>query len=180
MSPAAPLAVLCALSFGACANEQADPLDPDVLDALAEAGGDGRGEELTGRYFTLAEVLECDCPQRMGVDLCGAGALQLIGLGGPAQVVQVDGWMTFEPEAAALPWAMSGAVDRDRGFALAGISGLAIGLFTVGIYARFDGEFAADGALQGELAHRLLGELPDGPVDCRSLYAVVGGRVPDA
>ncbi|MDC0715741.1 hypothetical protein [Nannocystis bainbridge] len=174
-------AVLCALSLGACPEDQAqDPLDPELLIALSEAGGDGRGEAHSGRYVTTGEVLECDCPTRMGVDLCGGGSAQLIGIDGPAKVVQIDGWLTFQPEVAALPWALSGAIDRDRGFALGGISGLAIGLFTVGLYARFDGEFTAEGGLRGELAHRLLGELPDGRIDCRTTYAVTGARTPDA
>ncbi|WAS97335.1 hypothetical protein [Nannocystis punicea] len=174
------LAVFCALSLGACPDDQAqDPLDPALLIELSEAGGDGRGEALGGRYVTAADVLECDCPPRMGVDLCGpVGAAQLIGINGPARLVQVDGWLTYEPEVAALPWALSGAVNRDRSFALGGISGLAVGLFTVGLYARFDGEFTVDG-LHGELAHRLLGELPDGPVDCRTTYAVTGVLAPD-
>jgi hypothetical protein len=174
------LAVLCALSLGACPEEQADPLDPDLLIALSEAGGDGRGEALAGRYVTAAEVLACDCPPRMGVDLCAGGSAQLIGINGPARVEHVDGWLTFEPEVTSLPWSLSGAVGRDRSFVLGGISGLAIGLFTVGMYARFDGEFTEAGGLQGELAHRLLGELPDGPIDCRTTYAVIGARVPDA
>lgn len=177
----AAFAVLCALSLGACPDEQpTDPLDPDVLAALAEAGGDARGEALTGRYFTRAEVRACDCPRRMGVDLCGPAAAQLIGLDGPAAVTQVDGWLTFEPEAASLPWALSGAAWRDRSFTLAAISGLAIGLFSVGLHARFEGEFAADRSLQGELAHRLVGELPDGAVDCRTTYAITGWAAPDA
>ncbi|PCC67766.1 hypothetical protein SAMN02745121_02402 [Nannocystis exedens] len=176
------LAVLCALSVGACPEDQAqDPLDPDLLIALSEAGGDGRGEALTGRYITVSEVLECDCPPRMGVDLCGpAGSAQLIGIDGPTRIEHVDGWLTFEPEVTSLPWALSGAVDRDRSFVLGGISGLAIGLFTVGMYARFDGEFTDAGGLRGELAHRLLGELPDGRIDCRTTYAVRGEPAPDA
>lgn len=175
----ASLAVLCALFLGACPNEQpADPLDPALLALLAEAGGDGRGEALSGRYLTVPEVRACDCPRRMGVDLCGPAAVQLIGLLGPVQVLQVDGWLTFEPETAALPWALSGAVERDRSFTLAGVSGLAIGVFTVGLHARFDGEFAADHSLRGELVHRLVGDLADGPVDCRTTYDVVGVREP--
>lgn len=174
-------AVLCALFPGACPDDQPqDPLDPDLLVALAEAGGHGRGEALSGRYFTVGEVLECDCPPSMGVDLCGGGAAQLIGLDGPAEVVQVDGWLTFTPQAAVLPWALSGAVERDRSFALAGLSALAIGLFTIDLHVRFDGEFDPDRRLHGELAHRLLGELPDGPVDCRATYAIDGEPVPDA
>jgi hypothetical protein len=174
-------AVLCALFLGACPNDQpGDPLDPDLLVELAEAGGDGRGEALTGRYLTAATVLDCDCPQRMGVDLCGGGTAQLIGLDGPAAVVQTGGWLTFTPEAALLPWALSGAVERDRSFVIAGVSALAVGLFTIRLHARVDGEFDAQRRLDGELAHRLLGELPDGPVDCRATYALHGEPVPGA
>lgn len=173
------LAVLCALSLGACPDGQPeDPLDPALLAELAEAGGSGRGEALTGRYFIAPEQRACDCPVRMGVDLCGPATVQLVGLLGPAQVHQVDGWLTFEPEAAALPWGLSGAVERDRSFTLAGISGLAIGVFTVGLHARFEGEFAADRSLRGELVHRLVGDLADGSVDCRTTYEVVGVHDP--
>lgn len=174
-------AVLCVLSLGACPNDQPrDPLDPDLLVELAEAGGDGRGEALTGRYLTGAQVVDCDCPQRMGVDLCGSGTAQLLGLDGPAEVVQTGGWLTFSPEAALLPWALSGAVERDRSFVLAGVSALAVGLFTIRLHARVDGEFDDQRRLDGELAHRLLGELPDGPVDCRATYVLHGEPVPGA
>lgn len=169
------------MSLAACANEQPeDPLDPALLVQLAEAGGDGDGEALTGRYLLASEVLECDCPQQLGVDLCGSGASALFGLDGPGVLVQVDGWLTFEPEAAAVPWALSGAIGRDGDFALAALSGLAVGLFSVRLYARLDGAFADDRSFSGELAHRILGELPDGPVDCRTALILTGTPAPDA
>jgi hypothetical protein len=177
---ARPLPVLCALFLGACTDDPPlDPLDPSELERLAEDGGDGRGEALTGFYLTAHEVLACDCPQRMGVDLCGPQAATLIGLNGPSGVVQIDGYMTFEPEWSSLSWALSGAIDRDGGFVLAGISGVALGLTALGVYSRFDGAFAGDRTFAGELAYRLRGDLPDGRVDCRITFAVDGAPAPE-
>lgn len=174
-----PLSVLCVLSLDACADEQPrDPLDPAALERLAEDGGDGRGEALTGIYLTATEVLACDCPQRMAVDLCGPQAAALLGLDGPSAIVQVDGYMTFQPEFGSLPWALSGAIDRDGEFVLAGLSGIALGPSSLGMYARLDGAFADDRTFVGELSHRLAGELPDGPIDCRATLAVDGAPAP--
>ncbi|HEY8375333.1 MAG TPA: hypothetical protein VIK91_02540 [Nannocystis sp.] len=168
-------AVLCALSLGACTPDQApDPFDPAELARIAEDGGNARGEALTGQYLTLPDVLACDCPARMGVDLCAPQAAGLVGLQGPSAIVQVDGYLTMQPEWVSLPWALSGAIDRDGGFLLAGLSRVELGVNALAVRARFEGSFAADRTFEGELGLRLLGDIPGGAVDCRITYAIDG------
>lgn len=167
------------LSLGACPQDQpADPLDPHALAELAKDGGDAEGDALSGRYAVAGAPAACDCPERMGVDLCAPEFAALTGLTGLVEVTQVDGFMTWIPVAGGATLGMSGALDRDGAFVLAGLYDLGSLLSTGDIYARLEGAFAGDRSITGAVDYRLLGELADGPVDCRVRFTITGAPAP--
>lgn len=161
---------LIALTLGACPEDQpTDPLDPATIAAVAEAEGDARGTAFGGPYILASTQRACDCPRGAELDPCTA----LPGLDGLADVTHVDGYLTLVPVSGLVTFGMSGAVDRDGGFALAAISGIDSLISSGSIYARLDGEFAGK-SFTAELTYRLLGTIGDDALDCRAIFAVEG------
>lgn len=171
---AAALACLALLVLGACPEDQPpDDLDPEVVADVARAGGDAEGDAWSGEYDLQSEPGACDCPTRMGFDLCALFDV----FGATGRVTHAEGYLTLVSLSSA-SFGLSGAVDRDGSFELAAIYGLDSLLSSGSVYARMPGAFADERSFTGELRYRLLGELPGGPVDCRAAFSVAGQRLP--
>jgi hypothetical protein len=168
----------CGLLLVACAGAgDPDPLDPAVIADISQSQGSASGSAWSGIYVATTTNTTCDCPpvellDGTELDLC---ALLAAGDEIELEVTQADGFLSVRADLVQL----TGPIDADDGFVVAGTFDFAEPTFEIEVHARLDGEFElVDGAAQmiGLLRHRPLGTVLDEPLDCRVEQDVVGIR----
>lgn len=169
--PALPCAALCSAlagpALGCQAAEPSDPLDPDRLQELGMEQGSASGSARSGGWTFVFTPSSCDCPtvevEQASVELCELASLRPI----DADLIELDGLLIVELPAAMLS-ALTGPIDADGGFSVAGRHDASSVTGPLELLGRIDGRFEADDArAAGDAAQRLLGELAGVSVDCR-------------
>lgn len=168
------MAVLTLLS--ACqTTEPADPLDPDVVKAAAEAQGDAKGAEYSGRYkITVDSTAACDCPAIAGMDLCNNELTTLASAGGSVTIIQSNGSLVLSEDAELL--SLTGSVNADGSFNLAGIYGFGGVVGKISVLVHLIGGFSSDDKFSATLHSRAEGEYQGDPIDCRTEVPLYGIR----
>lgn len=170
---------IAGLLFLAGCDEE-DPLDVEVLGALAVDEGTATGSGRSGNYGpvdaeTLVVALEsCDCP-----DVGEANGCDLVaGLEATTDVLavlQIDGFVRISYRDVEL----TGPLDADGSMAAASVRDESNFLYTARTLARLDARFEQDTQgtrLSGTLQQRLEGELLGDRVDCRASFRVTAVR----
>jgi hypothetical protein len=183
------------LAAGACKNDPFDPLDPDNIGDLGNDMGDAKGEGYSGKFALELTPLDCDCPPLFPEDFENLGA----GLGlepgdtidpcsqiaifygsdaeavTQAELVQADGLLAFTDWLPPL----SGPVDADGSFSVGGYEDFSETFVDAAMVVRIDGEFGNIDGFFGVLQQRVIANLLDRSVDCRSTHQIDGVRVVD-
>lgn len=176
-SPAYLLTSLFACqSLLACqTTEPADPLDPDVIKEAAEAEGDGKGTDYSGTYdISVDATAACNCPTIAGMDLCHNQLTTLASVGGSVTITQNDGFLVLSEDAQLLN--LTGGVDSDGGFDLAGIYAFGGVVGELSVYVHLLGAFSSDDRFSATLHSRAEGEYNGEPIDCRTEVPLYGVR----
>lgn len=180
MNRPAPLALLVAGLFAVPACEEDDPLDVDVLAALAVDEGTATGSGRSGNYGpvdeeTLVVALEsCDCPDVGEADGCDLVA-GLEATTDVLRVLQIDGFVRISYRDVEL----TGPLDANGSMAAASVRDESNFLYTARALTRLDAQFEQDTQgtrLEGTLQQRLQGDLLGDRVDCRASFRVTAVR----
>lgn len=159
----------------ACGESEADPLDPDEVKQAAQAEGDAQGVDRSGVYYVeLGMASGCDCPPVMMVDLCTNDLTTLASTGGFVTLTQSDGYLVISEQAGLLN--LSGALQADGAFDLAGVYGFGSVLGELGVYVRLTGRFTDDEHFTANVSSRALGDFDDEAIDCRNDVDLLGAR----
>lgn len=160
----------------ACGEQdgEVDPLDAELIDALAKARGDGNGSEHSGSWQFEYTLDSCDCPtitvEDLSHDLCQLDAALLMGV---HVVDQVGGILAITTEQGVL----SGAIEADASFVVASHHDATTVLGVLESLRRLDGAFGNTNTASGWAGQRLIGELAGQPIDCRWIGSFVAGRI---
>ena len=170
------LALLAACLLLACqTSEPDDPLDPDVIQEAAEAEGDARGTDFSGRFdLSLDTTGACNCPEIAGMDLCHNELTTLTTAGGSATLTQSDGYLVLSADEGLL--SLTGAIDDDDSFDLAGIYGFGAVVGEVSLYIHLLGGFSSQDRFSATLHSRTRGTFNGEAVDCRTEIPLYGTR----
>jgi hypothetical protein len=166
-----------ALSAGCFADEGSDdPLARDRIRALARAQGSASGDARSGPITLVLTTEACDCPtlevDAQPVDLCALVHSQF----DSATPILAEGsgvlGLTLDPIL------LTGAIDADGRFVIAGIQDLSNLGVSLEALRRMDGQFEpGDARAEGWAGQRLVGELLSGEaIDCRWTGEFVGTR----
>lgn len=163
--------LVAASLLGACAEDPAEPLDPDTISALASQVGDAQGVAPSGVYAVELTDFDCGCMDSnsalAGLTLCGLGGSAGI-LGGlpPAlpttfDVVVSDGIVDIASEfATANP---VGALDADGAFDIGAVIRLTSFATTGFQVTRVEGSIdpvgESDYDIEGTISLRLIGRV---------------------
>lgn len=164
-SPALAAAALALLT--ACSSEDGpgDPLDPELLEDIAGEQGSASGSEYSGDWRFDFTRSDCDCPNLENgaetIDLCELGELT-----GPVDLplAQGGGYLIVDLEGAAM---LSGPIDDDDSFTVAGSHDLGNLLGELAIHTRLDGAFSSSTRAEGSAGQRLIGTALGDDIDCR-------------
>lgn len=169
-------ALLLAGAPTACTTtEPQDPLDPSVILDAAEAEGDARGNDRSGRYdITVDTTAACDCPMVAGMDLCNNELTKLAFAGGFVTLTQSDGYLVLSEDSALL--SLTGALDADGDFDLAGIYGFAGVFGDISVYVHLIGDFSGEDRFSATLHSRAQGDYNSEAIDCRTEVPLYGVR----
>lgn len=164
------------LAAAACTTtEPRDPLDPSVILDAAEAEGDARGDDRSGRYdITVDTTAACDCPAVAGMDLCNNELTKLAFAGGAVTLTQSDGYLVLSEDSALL--SLTGALDADGDFDLAGIYGFAGVFGDISVYVHLIGDFDGADRFSATLHSRAQGDYNSEAIDCRTEVPLYGVR----
>lgn len=165
----APLLLACRVT------EPADPLDPEVIKEAAEAEGDAKGADYSGRFdIRLDATGACDCPAVAGMDLCNNELTTLASAGGSVTITQSDGYLVLAEDAELLN--LTGAVDADGSFDLAGIYGFGGVVGEISVYVHLLGGFSSEDRFSATLHSRAEGTYDGDAIDCRTEVPLYGVR----
>lgn len=169
-------ALLAGYLLLACQNtEPNDPLDPDVIKEAAEAEGDARGTDYSGRFsITLDDTGACDCPEIAGMDLCHNELTTVATTGGSVTLTQNDGYLVLSEDAGIL--SLTGAIDADDSFDLAGIYSFGAVVGDANLYVHLLGAFSSHDRFSATLHSRTQGTYNGEAVDCRTEIPLYGVR----
>ena len=161
------LATLLGAALACQAEQPGDPLDPELLQALGMERGSASGSARSGGWSFSFERRACDCPtvevEQASVELCELASFRPL----DASVVELDGLLIVEFPAAMLS-ALTGPIEADGSFSVAGRHDASSVTGPLELLARFDGSFDdEDASASGEAAQCLLGEFAGAAVDCR-------------
>ncbi len=177
MSQARRIGVAVGLWLFATGCDEADPLDAEVLAAIAVDEGSARGAGRSGDYGpvdaeTLVVALEtCTCPDVGEADGCDLVA-GLEATTDELQVLQIDGFVRISYRDVELS-------DGDGTVVAASLRDESNFLYTARALARLDGRFDQDSIgtrLEGSLQQRIQGDLLGDRVDCRATFRVTARR----
>lgn len=173
--PARPPVLAALLVLAACrGSEGDDPLDPDLIEDIAQGAGDGQGDRYSGRFVFSGVPRDCACAED-GFSLCG-GLADFALLDGEFDIIHADGYLTISPKSAAGFSTLSGSVDEDGGFATGAIYDASTVATALTVYVRFEGDFTDPDGLAGEFQYRVVGEVTGEPADCRATASIEARR----
>lgn len=171
-------AYLLSLLLACSTSEPADPLDPEVIKEASEAEGNAKGVDYTGRYeIRVDATAACDCPAIAGMDLCDNELTTLASTGGSVTITQNDGFLLLAEDAQLLN--LTGAVNSDGSFDLAGIYAFGGVVGELSVYIHLIGSFSDPTRFSATLHSRADGEYNGDPVDCRTEVPLYGTRIAD-
>ena len=163
------LALAMALSSSLnCQQPPEDPLELGLLAELALERGSGSGRAHAGTWILDLEAHECDCPpievDEISADICalsrsaGLSAEIQEGGGALALLLGVNGELGL----------VSGAIESDASFDLAGRHDAMTILGPLVIHRRLIGSFGSTDQAEGWVGHRFIAEIAGERIDCRS------------
>lgn len=156
-------------------TEPPDPLDPEVIKEAAEAQGDAKGTDHSGRYdITVDSTAACDCPAIAGMDLCNNELTTLASAGGSVSIVQSNGSLVLSEDAELL--SLTGSIDADGSFDLAGIYGFGGVVGEISVLVHLIGGFSSEDKFSATLHSRAEGKYQGDPIDCRTEVPLYGIR----
>jgi hypothetical protein len=166
---------LAILAVGAACESGSGPIDPldrELIQELAIAQGAAGGNARSGFYSIQLEPDECDCPSieldDQTIDPCVAANFN-------AELSEANGVLALS--AVSVLGLMTGAIEADGSFVIAGIHDLSTAAGTLEALRRMDGQFATDDdAAEGWVGQRLIGEIPGQTIDCRWTGTFVASR----
>ena len=173
MSRRLGFALALVLGCGGSEPQPDDPLDRErVLDVAARIGS-ATGEGFSGRWRFTFSAASCDCPtlevDGEPLELCELAALssEL-----ELELVQSDGLLGFSLGPMGELGALTGAVEDDGSFDLAGTHDASTALGSVELLRRATGSSTGGDTSEAEATagwagQRLVGELGDTNLDCR-------------
>lgn len=175
----AAFAALVPLLIVTCNESDPDPLDPGVVEVIAQEEGDAEGSDQSGQYvFKSTGRPTCDCPMTSQIALCSVDLSTLTTIGVEINIIQSDGALVISAESADGALTLSGAIDADGGFDVGGVYNLDSVIGQADIYIRLTGFFTAPGSLTATLRDRVKGQFGDQSVDCRTNGEVAATRAP--